>query len=172
MWRDKFAHPGWRRWAGNLGFFLLLAAVFFGVRFYQQHTLVVGPAPALRAPLLQGGSFDLAAQRGRPVLVYFWATWCAVCKLEQGAIESVAVDHAVVGVAMRSGSDAEVMKYLRESSLAVPVINDPDGLMAGVWGVRATPTSFIIDGAGVIRFREVGYTSQVGLRLRLWLASF
>jgi thiol-disulfide isomerase/thioredoxin len=172
VWQDKFTHPGWRRWAGNLGFFLLLATVFFGVRYYQQRSLVEGPAPALRESLVQGESFDLAAHRGRPVLVYFWATWCAVCKLEQGAIESVAGDHTVVGVAMRSGPDAEVMKYLRENSLAVPVVNDPDGAIADAWGVRATPTSFVLDGAGAIRFREVGYTSQIGLRLRLWMASF
>ncbi|MGE0082668.1 MAG: protein disulfide oxidoreductase, partial [Thiohalomonadaceae bacterium] len=42
--------------------------------------------------------------------------------------------------------------------------------LAARYGVRAVPTTFIIDGAGRIRFREVGYTTGPGLRLRLWLA--
>jgi peroxiredoxin len=82
----------------------------------------------------------------------------------------VARDYRVVGIALRSGSPADVKKYLKEHNLQVPVVNDPDGALAGAWGVRGTPTSFIVDGAGMIRFREIGYTSEPGLRLRLWLA--
>lgn len=159
-----------RVWLGRLGFAALLAAVYFGVRFYQQHTLVEGAAPALRAVQLDGRVFDLADQRSRPVLVYFWATWCPVCRLEQSAIESLAADHPVVGIAMQSGTAAEVVKYLREHDLKVPVVNDPDGAIAATWGVRATPTSFVVDSQGRIRFREVGYTSGPGMRLRLWWA--
>jgi len=50
------------------------------------------------------------------------------------------------------------------------VLNDPDGVIATRWGVRAVPASFIVDGAGQIRFVEIGYTTGIGLRLRLWLA--
>lgn len=171
VWQDKLQNPRWRRWAGNLGFVALLVVIFFGVRFWQQQTLVEGAAPALRATLLGGNTFDLATERENPVQVYFWATWCGVCKLEQGSIESVAADHRVVGVAMHSGTDADVQKYLRENNLKVAVINDPDGTIARQWGVRATPTSFIIDREGRIRYREVGFTTELGMRLRLWLAS-
>ena len=38
------------------------------------------------------------------------------------------------------------------------------------WGVRAVPASFVVDGTGQIRYVEVGYTTGIGLRLRLWLA--
>ena len=160
-----------RVWAERAGFALLLAAVFVGVRFHQQRTLVEGPAPALRAPLLDGAVFDLAAGSAtRPVLVYFWASWCPVCRLEQGSIRALLRDHQVVTVAMQSGGSAEVSGYLREHGLDWPVINDPDGALAARWGVRATPTFFVVDRAQIIRFREVGYTSKPGLRLRLWLA--
>lgn len=159
-----------RAWLGRLGFAALLAAVYFGVRYYQQRTLVEGPAPVLQATLLDGTRFNLAEHRGQPVLVYFWATWCPVCRLEQGGIESVAADHAVIGIAMQSGTAAEVTTYLRQHNLKVPVVNDPDGAIAAAWGVRATPTTFFVDDHNRIRFREVGYTSEPGLRLRLWLA--
>ena len=164
--------PRWRSVAINAGWLLLFVAVYFGVRTWQQRTLVEGPAPTLQAAQLDGAAFDLTGFRSRPVLVYFWATWCPVCRLEQGAIESLAGDYSVIAVALQSGSAAEVTKYLREHDLRVPVINDPDSAIATAWGVRATPTSFIVDGAGTIRFREVGFTSETGLRLRLWLAGF
>jgi peroxiredoxin len=158
----------WRTWLGRLGFAALLAVVFFGVRFYQQRTLVEGPAPALRATRLDSGSFDLAAARGTPVLVYFWATWCPVCRLEQGSIESLARDYRIVTVALQSGDAAVVQKYLAEHGLRAPVINDPDGAIAHRWGVHVTPTLFFLDPDGMIRFRELGYTTEAGMRMRLW----
>lgn len=160
-----------RIWAERIGFALLLAVVLFGVRAYQQKTMVEGPAPALQAPLLNGAAFDLAASSAaRPVLVYFWASWCPVCRLEKGSISALVRDHTVVTVAMQSGTAAEVSGYLHEHGLDWPVINDPDGLLAARWGVRATPAFFVVDRERAIRFREVGYTSGPGLRLRLWLA--
>jgi peroxiredoxin len=154
----------------NASWLLLFVAVYLGVRAWQQHTLAEGPAPVLRAALLDGQTFDLAASRGEPLLVYFWASWCPVCRLEQGAISALARDHRVVTIAMQSGSNAAVARYLQEQGMVLPVINDPDGAIASAWGVRATPSFFIVDTRGVIRFREVGYTSEPGLRLRMWLA--
>jgi len=162
--------PAWRVWAERGAWIALAAAIFFGVRVYQQRTLIEGPAPALQAALLDGTVFDLAAVRDRPVLVYFWATWCPVCRLEQGSIESLAEDHRVIAMAMQSGDSNEVANYMRKHGLRVPVINDPIGAYAAEWGVRATPTSFIVDRTGQIRFREVGYTTEIGLRMRLWWA--
>ena len=170
MSADSVVGPRWRVWAARLAWGLLFVAVYFGVRAYQQRTLVEGPAPALQASLLDGTAVNLASLRGQPVLVYFWATWCPVCRLEQGSIESIAGDYRVIGIAMQSGPSSEVAKYLHAHGLHVPVVNDPDGAIAAVWGVRATPTAFIVDGDGRIRFRETGYTSEIGLRLRLWLA--
>lgn len=168
----KFRRAWQNRWFRNAGTLLVFALIYFSVRAWQQRTLVEGPAPLLHAETLNGAEFNLSAPRDRPVLVYFWATWCAVCRLEQGAIESVAADHAVVGVALQSGSASEVTKYLNDHGLKVTVINDPDGAIARRWGVRVTPTSFVVDTQGTIRFRETGYTSELGMRARLWWAQW
>jgi thiol-disulfide isomerase/thioredoxin len=157
----------WLRWAVEVA---LVVVLIVGVRAWQQGGTARGPAPALAGVLLDGNSYVLAPAAGQPVLVHFWATWCPICRAEQGSIEALARDYPAVTVAMQSGDDAEVARYLRTESLSFPVLNDSDGAIAAHWGVRGVPASFIVDGAGQIRFVEVGYTTSVGLRLRLWLA--
>ena len=71
---------------------------------------------------------------------------------------------------MQSGGSAEITRYMQEQKINFPVVNDTDGMPSGTWGVRGVPTSFIITPDGQIRFVEVGYTTGLGLRFRLWLA--
>jgi thiol-disulfide isomerase/thioredoxin len=105
------------------------------------------------------------------VLVHFWATWCSICRAEQGSISAIAQDHPdVITIAMQSGSPAEVDGYLRAQGIEMPVLNDARGEIANTWGVHGVPASFIVAPDGSIRFTEVGFTTGIGLRLRLWLA--
>jgi thiol-disulfide isomerase/thioredoxin len=125
----------------------------------------------LLAASRQGQPYTLAARPGKPVLVHFWATWCPVCRAEQGSIAAIAHDHAdVITVAMQSGTAEQVSRHMLEQGIAFPVLNDSDGRLSGAWGVHAVPASFIISPDGQVRFIEVGYTTGIGLRLRLWLA--
>ena len=148
----------------------MLLVLIVGIRAWQQSGTASGPAPALAGELLDGKPVSLAAFAGRPVLVHFWATWCPICRAEQGSIDTLARDVPVITVAMQSGDRDAVVQHLRKEELSFPVLNDPDGVIAAQWGVRAVPASFIVDGAGQIRFLEIGYTTGIGLRLRLWLA--
>jgi len=158
----------WRRRAIEA---LILVVVIVGIRAWQQRDVVSGSAPSLAGKLLDGSACVLPDRR--PVLVHFWATWCPVCSAEQGSIQSIAQgDYAVVTVAMQSGSPADVAKHLAEQRLDFPVLNDPDGRVSAAWGVHAVPASFIVDRDGRIRFVEIGYTTEIGLRLRLWLAGW
>jgi thiol-disulfide isomerase/thioredoxin len=141
----------------------LIVVVVFGVRMWQQRGIVAGAAP-----LLPGISWSK-----QPTLVQFWATWCPVCRLEQSSIEALAKEYPnTITVAMQSGEQDAVSKYMREQALTFPVINDSDGRISQAWGVSAVPASFIVDTKGQIRFVEIGYTSSIGLKLRMWLAQF
>jgi thiol-disulfide isomerase/thioredoxin len=159
-----------RRWLRRAAEAIVVLVLILGIRAWQQSGTASGPAPALAGELLDGKPVALAAFAGRPVLVHFWATWCPICRAEQGSIDALARDVPVITVAMQSGSREEVIQFLRKEALSFPVLNDPDGVIAARWGVRAVPASFIVDGAGQIRFLEIGYSTGVGLRLRLWLA--
>lgn len=150
---------------------LLFVAVVFGIRTWQQRDMASGAAPMLQGITLAGQPYTLPVRPAQSVLVHFWATWCPVCRAEQSTIAAIAHDHpGTITVAMQSGSADAVARYLREQGVDFPVVNDADGRISGAWGVHAVPASFIVAPDGEIRFIEVGYTTEIGLRLRLWWA--
>lgn len=158
----------WRAYAINV---LLFVVVVAGIRAWQQRDMVSGAAPALNGTTLAGSAYTLPSRPEHPLLVHFWATWCSICRTEQGNIAAIAHDHPdTITVAMQSGAQQEVVRYMGEQGIAFPVVNDRDGRISAAWGVHAVPASFIIAPDGRIRFVEVGYTTEFGLRLRLWLA--
>ncbi len=161
---SKFKHHT-GKWYGQV---LVLLLVFFAVRAYTQRDMIAGEAPVFHSVLLNAQTVNLQDFRGRPVLVHFWATWCPVCKLEQASIESISHDYPVLTISMQSGDDLEVQAFLQEHGLHYPVVNDAEGMLAQRYGVRGVPSSFFLDGKGRIRFIEVGYTSEWGMRLRMW----
>jgi thiol-disulfide isomerase/thioredoxin len=162
----------WKRWAVEL---LIVVAIVAGVQLWQSRGLAEGVAPPLAGSLSDGRSASLAetlkAAGGRPVLVVFWATWCPVCKAEEGNVDAVARDWPTLTVAMQSEGAANIAKHLKERGLGFAAIVDDDGRLAADWRVRGVPTHFIVDSSGNIRFRLVGYTTALGLRARLWWAS-
>jgi thiol-disulfide isomerase/thioredoxin len=121
---------------------------------------------------MRGEPVSVADYRGEPLLIHFWATWCGICRLEQNSVSDISRDWPVLTVAVQSGDNHEVGTYVRENKLGFRVIVDEEGELMGRFGVRAVPASFVLDGNGGIRFREVGYTTGPGIRLRLWLARF
>jgi thiol-disulfide isomerase/thioredoxin len=158
------------RWGLEAGVVLALVAA---VHWYRAQPLAEGIAPALQGRLVENGQLvTLEHPAQRPVLVHFWATWCPICKLEEGSIEALSQRYPVITVAMQSGDASTVRRYLEERSLNVPTIADPSGAIAARWGVQTVPASFILDREGRIRFRSLGYRTGLGLRARLWLAAW
>jgi thiol-disulfide isomerase/thioredoxin len=158
-----------RRLKGWFVQLLVLIMTLFLIHLWQTRNLVEGHAPSLSGQTLHGEWFDLEKQTEWPLLIHFWATWCPVCKFETGGIASMSEDYPVVTIAMQSGSKQDVARFLDEHHFHLPVINDPDGVLADTWAVTGVPTSFIVDRGGRIRFSSVGYTLPVTLRIRLWL---
>jgi thiol-disulfide isomerase/thioredoxin len=164
------AHPRTRKALIIALELMLIAAVYFGVRAWMQRDMPSGAAPPLAGLTVQGETVRLADYRGEPVLLHFWASWCGICRLEQGSIQDIHEDWPVLTVAMQSGDAREVAEHLRAEGLDWTVVLDEEGELARRFGVRGVPTTFVIDGDGMIRFRESGYSTEWGLRTRLWLA--
>lgn len=153
---------------------VLVIAVVFGIQAWQQRDVPAGPAPAIAGELAGGGTFDLASWRasypGRPVALHFWAEWCPICTKEEGSVSAILADWPVMTVAMQSGSAAQVAAHLRGKSLAWPALVDADGRIAAAYGLKGVPAFIVIDRDGRIRSVSTGYTTELGMRLRLWWA--
>ncbi len=160
-----------KKWCGYAINVFLFVLVVAAIRFWQQRDMVSGASQHLQGVTLAGLPYTLPTHPGHPVLVHFWATWCPVCRTEQGSIAAIAHDDpTVITIAMQSGTPEQVAAHMREQGISFPVLNDPDGSIARAWGVHAVPVSFIISPDGNVSFVEVGYTTELGLRIRRWLA--
>jgi len=148
----------------------LILVVLFAVRFWVQRDVTSGIAPNISAFMLDGQYFELYQNKTRPILVHFWATWCPVCKFEQSNIENIAKDHPVITIVMQSGDEHELNQFMREEKLFFNVINDESGMLSRKYNIRGVPVSFIVNKENKIKFVEVGYTTELGLRMRLWWA--
>ncbi|MBL8481965.1 MAG: TlpA family protein disulfide reductase [Rhodocyclaceae bacterium] len=120
------------------------------------------PAPAVNFQTVAGKSFDTADLRGKVVLVNFWSVSCAPCLAEMPDIAATYDKFAArglrtVAVAMHYDPPAHVAAYAARERLAFDVSFDPVGQLAEQFGgVRATPTTFVIDRRGSIVARYVG----------------
>jgi thiol-disulfide isomerase/thioredoxin len=157
--------------AKYLGYLILFIVALQLGQLWVQRDAEIGKAPPLAAVDLNGSSVSLADYRGQPLLLYFWASWCPVCRFEHGAITSLAEDYNVLTVALQSGSPSEVITHMNEHDADYRVINDPEGWIGSEYGIRGVPTMFLLDADGNIHSSLSGYTSGLSLRLRLWLLS-
>jgi len=165
------AHRGWRRWRRPLLEAIAVCAVFVVLRTLQMRSLVRGQAPAMRAVTLGGMPVALGSAAGRPQLLWFFATWCSVCRASEHNVRAMIEREGVVLVACDSGSDAELLAWLRAHSLdSRRVVNDHDGAIARAFGVRSFPTTVAVSASGLVSSLDVGYTTELGLRWQLFRA--
>jgi peroxiredoxin len=131
------------------------------------------PAPPLRLEGLDGGRVDLAALRGRPVVVNFWATWCDPCVREFPRLRRAAATHrpdrlAVVGV-LTNDRPAAARAFVRRHHATWPVGNDPTAATAGRWGAVGLPHTFFIRPDGTLASHQLGELTQAALDRQLAL---
>jgi thiol-disulfide isomerase/thioredoxin len=109
---------------------------------------------------LDGSRQDLKEQRGRVVLVNFWATWCEPCREEMPSIqrlqERLRGKPFTVLLVNVDEPEARVRRYLTDANLNLPVLLDRNKQTTREWGVRVMPTSFIIGPDGRTRYQVVG----------------
>lgn len=128
----------------------------------------IGPRPGALAPdiavtLLDGAAFRLADQRGRPLIVNFWASWCGPCRREMPLLQALHGEGTggITVLAVNYGESQEVVdKYMQDTQLDLPVALDHDLALARDYLIFGMPTTFFIDGEGVVQRVHTGELTE------------
>jgi thiol-disulfide isomerase/thioredoxin len=152
--------------------------VFFGVQAWQTRNVPTGTLPDASFTLIQPDgqrrTTSLAEWRAqhpdRAVALHVWAEWCPICRTEEGTVTSLSEEHPVLSIAMQSGPPDAVARVLAQRQLPWATAVDPRGEIASALGFRAVPAFVVVDADGQLRTPTVGYTSELGMRARLWWA--
>jgi peroxiredoxin len=159
---------------GSVGWILLLG--FLAYRISPQVKAAFGAgtggsaAPTFQLPTLDGEVIALEEYRGRVVLVNFWATWCPPCRIEMPGFQRVYEDRrdegfVVLGISTDRTGEREVREFLAERGITFPVAMATARVVQDFGGVRALPTSFLIDRQGRIRQEIKGIFAEPALRM-------
>ncbi len=141
--------------------------------------LLVAPAsatdtavtPQLRVSTLDGGTFDLAAQRGHWVIVNFWATWCVPCIKEMPDISQFVATHKnvrAIGLAYEDSDVADIRAFLRQRPVVYPVAQVTlDTPLRDFATPRGLPTTYLIDPHGRVAAHIVGPLTTARLQAEI-----
>ena len=162
-----------KKWSKELLVLAIILVIAFTVMDFWRKPQSLAPVLLEPLTLATGEVVSIAElSQKQPVLVYFWATWCGVCRFTSPTVSDLAKSGVrVVTVALRWGESSRLLAGMEKKELDFPVVNDINGQLAAQVGVTATPTFMIIDKGEMVRFTS-GEMRYLGLKSRLWLASF
>lgn len=116
---------------------------------------------------LNGETVRLTDLRGKVVVVNFWATWCGPCRIEMPVLEEYyqrfEPEVTVLGINVREPAEA-VEAYASELGLTFPILLDREGKVSSLYRVRGYPSTYILDGEGIVRYQHIGEISETQLK--------
>jgi thiol-disulfide isomerase/thioredoxin len=125
--------------------------------------VVASPAPDFTLDSLEGDSLQLTSFRGTPVLINFWATWCAPCLLEMPNIQKYYEKYPgqFEVLAVNAGeTEQTVQRFVDDLGVNFKILLDPDVKIQELYHIKGYPTTYIVDKDGIIRFQHIGSLSE------------
>lgn len=140
----------------------LVVVLLLGLASLVAHAdLEIGEAvPRLDTGLIDGKVLSAGQTRGKVVIALFWATWCPICVSElpeyqkiYDAYKSRGLEIVAFSLDQDSGKAAE---FWRRSGYTFPAAMRTDDIWQGYGGIKGTPTLFLIDRKGMLRYKHLG----------------
>ena len=147
-------------------YFIIIIIALNVISYYKSQDLNNEKFPYEAFELIDGSTYIL--QNDKPLLVYFWATWCPICKFQSPKIQELSKKYQVITIASQSGTKDEIKKYLKENNLNFPVVDDSYNDFAYRFNIKAYPTILIYDKNKNLKFSDIGLTSSFSLKLKIW----
>lgn len=145
---------------------LLLSALAGGVGCSAtEESQAPRAAPDFSLPALDGDRVRLSEHRGQVVLLDFWATWCAPCRVSIPHLVEMQNKYRKDGLAiigMNMDHDGEdLAAFLRQNTLNYAIVKVTDEVRAAYGGVTSIPVAYAVDRRGMIRKRFLGYDNRI-----------
>lgn len=134
-------------------------------------SLLGRPAPGVKLDLLDGGKFDLAAYKGKNIVILdFWATWCVPCTITMPVLIDLANEYKDKGVLLFAVNLEEppekVRGFLKEKKWVIPVVLDQMGVTGEPYGAETIPRTVIIGKDGTVQVVHDGFNPDMKAKLR------
>jgi peroxiredoxin len=127
-------------------------------------------APDFTLQSIDGKTYQLSQLKGKKVLIYFFAPWCSICHMSGGNLNALRkarskdeLEILVVGLSWEH--EQELLEFKNDLELTMPVLIGSQQQMQD-YKIKGFPTYFILDEEGKVIHRSVGYSTELGMRLR------
>ena len=147
----------------NTRIFSKLALLVFILLPFNAFAISVGDTvPSFKARSIDGSNTVAVEEyRGKVVLIDFWASWCPPClkslpKYDDLRREIGTSDFEIVAVNVDENTE-DAIKFLAKHPVSYRIAKDSKGVLPGVFGVKAMPTSYLIDKNGVVKYVHAAF---------------
>jgi cytochrome c biogenesis protein CcmG/thiol:disulfide interchange protein DsbE len=150
-------------------FGVALVAIIFGLQLIRQKQTqpTSGPAPDFSITTFSGETITLSEQRGKVVVINFWASWCVECRYEAAALQSIwqnykDKDVLVLGVAY-TDTETGALGFMAEFGQTYPNGMDLGTRISDKYHITGVPETFVIDQNGNVAELTIGNITEAGL---------
>ncbi len=121
-------------------------------------------APNFNMALFDGGDFQLSAQKGKVVVINFFASWCVSCGKETPVIEIISHKYSpqtVVFLAIAvDDTEKKAKAFMQKMGMTIPAGLDKTGKIKEDYGIYGMPTTFFIDKNGKVSYSHAGIVTE------------